>query len=196
MFGKENEQYYPDPYSMPPTHQRITQSSESDMEYAEQIRNEKIANVISQINPETLLDEIEHRIKGERKKDGSWVRIATVEVNPVFVKNTISYLSAILDQNTTLSNLNSMQINKIMNLVIEAVLDDIDTHADEYGLGDNYTERTRIAHMVISPVFFVLCRAESGLEARRIFSALRVNENLNQSPQQKKGLFSSLKFWS
>jgi hypothetical protein len=200
MFGKRNDNEgmmsMQDSYS-PPVFQRVHQSTDSDMEYAEQIRNEKIANVIGQINPDILLDEIEHRIKGERKKNGEWVKIIKdAPDNSILSESTISYLSSIINQSTTMGNLSSMQINSIMGLVIEYVLDDIDNYAIKYGLHDNYTERTRIAHIVIIPVFMVLTRAENGMEAKRIFASLKVNENLNQAPQQKKGLLSSLKFWN
>jgi len=54
-------------------------------------------------------------------------------------------------------------------------------------------EMTRIANIICMSTFAVLKRAQNGMEARRIFGALKVNESL--SPQtQKKGFMDFLKF--
>ena len=205
MFGKEKRpgdviyDYAPDPYAMQPPMPMMPMSG-TDMETAEQMREERIANVIAQINPATLIEDMEHRLKGERKdfSKGGWVKINkdSVEVSPELLADTIGYCSSLLEQNTSLTNLSSAQINNIIRTIIKYVVDKLDEKADAYGFGEDYTERTRIAHIIVAPIFFVLCRAENGMEARRIFSALKVNETLNAMQPQKKSFLDNLKFWN
>ena len=82
-----------------------------------------------------------------------------------------------------------------MKLVIEWVVDDLDSHAVEYKLESNYTERTRIGHILLNSCFMALKRAMNGQESRRIFNALSVTENFSSAPQKKSGFIEALKFW-
>ena len=100
------------------------------------IQEERIRNILSQINPDNQLFEIEMRIKGYRKdmNSNAWVKIdvAMKEPSPLLVGRYISYLSSLLNQNTSISNLSENQINKLMKLVIEYIVDDLDSNAEEY----------------------------------------------------------------
>lgn len=169
-----------------------------DEVYATALQEQRVTNIISQISPEHQLIEIEMRIKGYRKdhRKNRWVKIDENAPEPhhLLVSRFMAYLSSILNQNTTLSNLSDLQINRIMKLVIEYIVDDIDTNATTYGIASDYTERTRIGHIILNSVFFVLSRALNGQEARRMWKTLSLTESLDQ-PQQKKGLLDSLKVW-
>jgi len=164
--------------------------------YASELQ-ERIKNLIAQISPDNQLIEIQWRIKGYIKnpETDTWEKIDEKgeEISPVLVSRFISYLSSILNQNTTLSNLSSMEINKIMRLIIEWVVDDLDSHAEDYNLKEDYTERTRIGHILLNNTFLVMKRAQNGMESRRIFNALNVSENLTSTPQQKRGIWEGLK---
>ena len=59
----------------------------------------------------------------------------------------------------------------------------------------DYNEMNRIGIIICGATFAVLKRAQGGMEARRIFSALRMNENLSAQPQ-KRGWSDFLKFWN
>lgn len=171
-----------------------------DEMYANMIQEERIKNVISQISPDNQLYEIEMRIKGYRKNiyTGGWEKISesTPEPSPLLVQRFVSYLSSLLNQNTSLSNFSELQVNKIMKLVIEYIVDDLNSNAEEYGLISSYTERTRIGHIILNSVFSVLNRALNGAEARRMWGTLSLTESsaMNQQ-QQKAGFLDALKFW-
>lgn len=170
----------------------------SDEIYANMLQDDRVRNVIAQTSPDNQLIDIEWRIKGYKKNafTGQWEKIDKniPEPHPLLVGRYISFLSSLLSDNSRFTNLSSMEINKIMKLSIEYLTDDLDSHAEEYGLMSNYTERSRIGLMILNHTFFVLKRAENGMEARRVWNSLSVVENLNNMPQ-KKGLFDSLKFW-
>jgi len=138
------------------------------------------------------------RIKGYRKDmmTQAWVKIDenSPEPNPLLVSRFISYLSSLLNQNTSISNLSENQINKLMALVIEYIVDDLDTNAETYGMISDFTERTRIGQIILNSVFMVLNRALNGQEAKRMWGTLNVTESM--LPDQKRGGFlEALKFW-
>ncbi len=170
----------------------------SDELYAAQIQEDRIKNLIYQISPDHQLLELQWRIKGYIKNPatGLWSKLNkdSPEPSPLLVSRYISYLSGILNQNTTLSNLSSGEINNIMKLIIEWLVDDLDANSEIYDLGKDYSERTRIGSLLLNTTFMVLKRAQNGMESRRIFKALSVTENLSAMPQQG-GLKEALKFW-
>ena len=167
--------------------------------YANAIQEEKVRNVISQLDPDNQLQEIEMRIRGYKKNrfTGGWDKIDETIPEPpkLLVARFISYLGSIMNQNTTQGNLSENQVNKIMNIVIEYVVDELDCNEDLYNLKDNYTEKTRIGDIIINSIFFVLTRALNGQEARRMWGSLNLNESYSQNQQQKSKFLEALKFW-
>lgn len=106
--------------------------------YADSMREEKIKNVIAQLNPELLLEEIEHRIRGEKRNyyTDQWEPISKEGrvISEELVQNYVSFLNAYLTQNNSLSNFSADEINNIMAVVIDYVKDDLSDNAVRYGL--------------------------------------------------------------
>lgn len=193
-------QYYDDGYiSSTQGYQQQVPVSQDEM-YATMLQEERVKNIIAQISPDNQLYEIEMRIKGYRKdtRSGDWIKINpdAPEPNPLLVSRFISYLSSLLNQNTSLSNLSENQVNKLMKLVIEYIVDDLDANAEEYKIKSSYTERTRIGHIILNSVFMVLNRALNGQEARRMWGTLSVTESaIDQQARRGGGFLDALKFW-
>lgn len=166
--------------------------------YAETAKEEKITNILSQINPDNLLADIEYRIRGYKKNTltGAWTKISpkSQEISEELVANFMSFLGSVLNQNTSMSNFSAGEINTIMDHIIEYIADDLTVNDNKYRIVGNYQEMSRIGNVISMTVFSVLKRAQNGMEARRIFSALKISETLTQAPQQK-GLIDALKFW-
>ncbi len=174
------------------------QEGDPNAQYADILREERVTNVISQIDPANLLDEIEHRLRGEKfnKVNQEWESIGgkKIAIHEGLISRLISFLGAVLTQNTTLSNYSVNEINNRMDLIIEYIRDDLTDNDVEYGLEGKYTEMTRIGLIICETVSSVFRRALNGMESRRIFNALRVTETLTQGPQ--KGTFKdALMFW-
>jgi hypothetical protein len=177
--------------------------------YADYMREDKINNIIQQLNPDNLIEDIEHRIRGEKKNSYSkeWEAInpnSKKRISELLVENYISFLSSILNQNTSMSNFSSGEINNLMFMIVEHIRDDLSDNAEEYGFvkTDHYgnyitdfNEMTRIGMIICGSTFSVLKRALNGMEAKRIFAGLKVSENLNPM-EKKKGALDFLKFWS
>lgn len=168
----------------------------SDEVYATMMQEERVKNILSQTSPDNQLTDIEWRIKGYKKNPFSqmWEKIdpKSPETHPLLVGRYIAFLSSLLSDNTRFTNLSGNEINKLMKIVIEWLVDDIDTNAEEYGLKGNYTERTRIGYIILNNTFLVLKRSENGMESRRVWGSINMTESMNMQPQ-KKGMLDALR---
>jgi hypothetical protein len=180
-----------------PTQQYQTVPVSSDELYANAIQEEKVKNIVAQLDPENQLKDIEMRIRGYKKNPltHEWEKIDPDSPEPprLLISRFISYLSSIMNQNTTQGNLSDMQINGLMRLAINYVADELDSNAGLYNLENNYTERTRIGHIMLNSMFFTLNRALNGQEAKRMWKAMSLSENLNQPEKNK--MAEALRFW-
>lgn len=222
--------------------ERTRQEQDPNSMYADYMREEKVANVIQQLNPDNLLEDIEHRIRGEKKNKFSseWEKInvkSNKEISELLIENYVSFLGSLLNQNTSLSNFSNTEINNLMSMIVEHIRDDLADNAENYGfikknvmivrrkamilktivLSDgsirkiidssrdidvevitnetvDFNEMNRIGMIICGTTFAVFKRALNGMEARRVFGALKVTEALSPSGQ-KKGFIDNLKFW-
>lgn len=112
------------------------QGQDPNSVYADYMREEKARNIIEQINPDYLLEDIENRIRGRLKdrftkewKDG----VDRLKISERLISNYVSFLGALLNQNTSLSNFSTKEINNIMEMVIDYTRDDLSDNSDSYG---------------------------------------------------------------
>lgn len=165
--------------------------------YADTMREEKVRNVIEQINPSNLLDDIEHRLRGEKfnSVNEEWEPINKNGngLNDELISKLISFLGSVLNQNTTLSNYSINEVNNRMALVIEYIRDDLTDNDEKYGIAGDYTEMSRIGMIICETVSSVFRRALNGMESKRVFNALRVTESLTSAKQA--GIKDAFTFW-
>lgn len=189
------EDYYEDSYP----EQQYQDSPNTVM--AEAMREERVTNVLSQINPDIILEEIEHRIKGERKnrftKQWEQAYKNKVPISDELIANFMSYLGGFLTQNTSMSNFSEREVNNIMENVIEYIGSDFYVNAGRYGMEGQYTEMSKIGNIICMSVFSVLKRAVMGTESKRIFGALKMSESMSPQSNQslKDKLMETVKFW-
>ncbi len=187
-----------------PSEQRIAndiarQQMENDPNsiYADTLREDKISNFIQQINPDNLLVDIEHRIRGEKKNPYTqqWEPISEGQkpISEALIVNFISFLGSILNQNTSLSHFTALEINNIMEVVIEYIRDDLTDNDETYDIVGNYMEMTRIGNILCISIFATLKQALNGNLVRRIFSSLKVNASLTE--EKKHGIKEAIQFW-
>ena len=132
--------------------------------YANAMQEDKVRNIISQLDPDNQLQEIEMRIKGYKKNvfSGNWEKIddSVPEPPKQLISRFISYLGGIMNQNTTQGNLSENQVNLIMKNVIEYVTDELDTHIEEYGF-----ERVIVIEKeIVVPVKKVVKKKDGSIE--------------------------------
>ena len=183
----------------PQDYQTVYQSTpvKSDEIYANMMQEDRVRNVLSQTSPDNQLADIEWRIRGYKKNylTGQWERMnMTYTINDTLVSRYIAMLSSLLQDGTRFTNLSSNEINKIMKIMIEWLIDDLNQNADLYGIGGDYSERTRIGLIMFNNTFIVLKRAQNGMEGGKIWKSLNMTEDINPVPQ-KKGFLDAIKFW-
>ncbi len=165
--------------------------------YADTLRKEGTANLLDQLNPDNLLVDIEHRIRGEKKDpySGQWVPISKVQtpISEELVSNFISFLGAILNQNTSMSNFSADEINNMMEMIVTYVGIDLDVNDAKYGIEDNYPEMWRIAHIISISCFATFKQAMNGMLSKRIFGSLKVDAHLTDT--NKSTMKDALTFW-
>jgi hypothetical protein len=159
---------------------------------------QQLSNIVSQINPETLLTDMEWRIRGYKKNYSTqqWEPIVKGQkpVSDLLVKNVISYTSPLLTNNVTLSNYTDDEINRLMKLIITHLIQDMKQNAKNYGLENDYAERNRIMQIVCTSAFSSLKRGLKGNESSKFWKSLTLSGDTgNDMPQQKKSWRDYLK---
>jgi len=165
--------------------------------YADGLREEKAANILAQLDPENLLTDIEHRIRGEIKNrfSGEWQRVVSShQVSEQLVSNFMSFLGSIINQNTVMSNYSQGEVNAMLENIIEFIKQDFVINKEVYGLKDNYSEYNRIGFIILNTCSAVFKRSLNGSESRRIFKMLKVNESVGGNKSGSK-FTDNFKFW-
>lgn len=164
--------------------------------YADTMREEKTSNLLNQINPDNLLTDIEHRIRGEKKDPYTHEWVKNEHAKPVsekLISNFVSFLGAILNQNTAMSNFSVDEINNMMQMIIKFVSIDLTLNDKEYGIEEDYSEMWRISNIICITCFATFKQAMNGSLSRRVFGSLKVAANLNDN--QTGGIKDALMFW-
>lgn len=185
-----------DEYSIMMEQQKQQTQNDPNALYADYMREEKVANVISQLDPSNLIGDIEHSIRGDKKDPITKIwetNPRQKKVSEELINDFVSFLRSMLTQNTTMSNYSIQEINNRMEMIIEWIRDNLTDNDIKYKIVGDYNEMSRIGIIICEAVSSAFKRALNGMESRRIFSSLRVNESLTQ--HEKKGLGDALKFW-
>ena len=176
----------------------------------------EINNIVGQINPQTIIDNLDHALKGEQfsKEQAAWVMNASGKslVNDSCRGAVISYLDGILNNNTTMGNIDEKRLGLLMESVIETITKMFVVNLEEFGFvppGRKYSKyiyenkgtpdtakMTLVSNMIYKVCFLVFSRALRGQESIRIFKSLSMNDSMGygMQEQQKKGGWTSKLF--
>ena len=185
------------------------------MPYAGAIE-QQINNIVGQIDPQTIIDNLDHALKGEQwnKEEGAWVMNASGKhlVNDACRGSVISYLNGILNNNTTMANLQEKSFSYLMESVIETITKLFVVNLEEFGFvppGPKYSlhifenkgtpdtaTMTMVSNMVYKVCFLVFSRALKGQESIRIFKSLSLSDSMGygsmMQEQKKQGWIGRL----
>ena len=164
--------------------------------HADSMREERATNLLDQLNPDHLLVDIEHRIRGEKKDEYTqqWVPISKnfiKEINEELISNFMSFLGAVLNQNVSMSNFSEKEINNLMKIIINYISNDLTVNDSKYGLKGDYTEMTRIGNIICINCFATFKQAMHGTLSRRIFGSLKLDASLTKNENK----MENLAFW-
>jgi len=169
-----------------------------------------IRNIVAQIDPKTIIDNLNHALNGEYfdKERSEWIKNASGKplVNDCCRGFVISYLDGILTNNTTMANLDEKRLGFLMESVIDTITKNFTTRLEEFGFvppSRTYAQgiyenkgtpdtamMTMVSNMVYKVCFLVFTRALRGQESIRIFKSLSMVDSMGysgQQQQQKKG---------
>ena len=171
-----------------------------------------ISNVVSQIDPSTIINNLDHALAGEffNDKTNSWEinKSGKSLVNAACRGAIVSYVTGILNNNSTLSIISQVQLGFIMEGVVESITRMFVSNLEQYGFvppGMGYengvymnrgtpdsARMTMVSNMIYSTLFLTLSRALNGMESRKIFSSLSLNDSMNFGQPQTSGVFGRM----
>ena len=182
------------PIMQPEQQAQQPQATTSNL-YNHLIQEERVHNFISQTSPTQSLKAIDNILKGfvydEEKKD--WIRVADGIPNKIRL-DFLQFITPDLSEDVRMTNLETKQINGVMESTIEWVVDYLDIIADEESIldekGNKYDlseeQMTKIAWILIKAVFFTLTRSHSGVERSKMFGALSLSGGVDPLPRAQK----------
>ena len=177
----------------------------------------EITNIVGQIDPNTIIDNLDHALKGEQwnKEEGKWIPNASNKplTNDACRGAIVSYLDGILNNNTTMGNVDVKKLSHIMEAIIQSIKRMFVVNLEEFGFvpqGERYEEgiyynrgtpdsarMTMVANMIYGVCYMVLSRALHGTESKRVFKSLSMTDTMGYGggmgmPQQKKSFLGKL----
>jgi len=164
-----------------------------------------ISNIVGQIDPATIVDNLNHSLKGEYydKELGLWVMNPSNSplVNDECRGFVISYVTGIMNNNSTMAIISETQLGFLMESVIEDIGKEFVCNLERFGFvpnGPGYKNKcyenkgtpdsarmSSVSNMVIRAVFSCYTRSINGMESKKIFSSLSMTDGLNYSPPQQ-----------
>ena len=174
---------------------------------------EEITNIVGQIDPQRILDNLNHALKGEyySKEHGAWIKIGEPLINNIGRGWIISYFTSLMNNASTMGILSENQFSSLMDGIIKIVTREFRCNLEKFGFvpssnseegeyqnkGTPNTSRMEsIAEMIYQRAFIIYSRSLKGSESKLIFRSLRMADPMNygeqQMPQQKKGWVSRM----
>ncbi len=166
-----------------------------------------ISNIVGQIDPTTIVDNLDHSLKGEHynKEKGEWVMNPSGQplVNDACRGFITSYMTAVLNNNTTMGIITQQQLGLLMESVIQNIGREFVCNLEEFGFvpkGNGYKVKCyenkgtpnsarmdSIADLIYRTCFLCYTRSLNGMESKKIFRSLHMTDGLNFQPPQEQG---------
>jgi len=172
---------------------------------------EEIKNIVGQIDPAHILDNLNHALKGEyyNKEEGGWEKVGDELVNNACRGWIVSYFTTLMNNASTMGIVSEKQFGFLMEGVIRVITREFRCNLEKFGFvppGCGYKSRDyenkgtpdtsrmdSISEMIYSRAFIIYSRSLLGSENKRIFKSLSMSDAMGyQEPQQKKGWMSRL----
>ena len=185
------EQYYEEP-----------RQSAYPMNYTSE---EEIKNIVGQIDPAHILDNLNHALKGEyfNKEQGVWEKVGDELVNTACRGWIVSYFTSIMNNASTMGIISEKQFSFLMEGIINTIAREFRCNLEKFGFvakGSSYDEgdfqnkgtpdtsrMTSINEMILQRAFIVYSRSIAGSENKRVFKSLTMADQggYGQLPEKK-----------
>lgn len=161
-----------------------------------------ISNIVGQIDPANIVDNLNHSLKGEfyDKEVGKWLMnpANTPLVNDECRGFVISYITGVLNNNSTMAIITPQQLGYLMESVIEDIGKEFVCNLEKFGFvprGLGYNKKcyenkgtpdsarmSSVSNMIIRAVFTCYTRSINGMESKKMWSSLSMTDGLNYGP--------------
>jgi len=166
-----------------------------------------VSNVLDQIDPQSIIDNFNHALKGEyfNKEKGVWefAGDGTPLVNDSCRSWIISYLTAIMNKSSTLGTIDKLQFSSLMDGIIRNVTREFVSNLEKFGfvpkgpdyLNSNYYNRgipdssrmDTVAEAIYQRAFMIYSRSVNGMDSRKIFGSLSMHDPMMFGGSQQGG---------
>lgn len=166
-----------------------------------------ISNIVGQIDPTTIVDNLNHALKGEmyNKEKGLWVMnpSGVPLVNDACRGFITSYMTAVLNNNTTMGIITQQQLSFLMESVIQNIGREFVSNLERFGFvppGPGYKNKCymnqgspdssrmdSVADIIYRTCLLCYTRSLNGMESKKIFSSLNMSDSLNYNQHQEQG---------
>jgi len=163
---------------------------------------EEIKNIVGQIDPAHILDNLNHSLKGEyyHKESGSWIKIGEPLVNDVCRGWIISYFNSIMNNASTMGIISEIQLSHLMDGIIHTVTKTFRCNLERFGFippgkyypyefenkgSPNTSRMDDVTEMIYRAALLVLSRSLKGTESARIFKSLNMRDTLMFGQQEQ-----------
>jgi len=168
------------------------------------ISEEEIRNIVGQIDPKHILDNLNHALRGEyfNKEEGIWEKVGEELVNDACRGWIVSYFSSILNNASTMGIISEKQFSYLMEGIINTVVREFRCNLEKFGFveeGLGYSEKryenkgtaetsrmSSISEMIFQRAFIVYSRSVAGSENKRIFKSLTFSDTGGYQQEEKK----------
>ena len=176
---------------------------------------EEIKNIVGQIDPKHILDNLNHSLKGEyfNKEEGVWEKVGEELVNDACRGWIVTFFSTVLNNASTMGIISETQFSYLMEGIIDVVTREFRCNLEKFGFvppGSGYssgryenkgtpsTSRMKaVSEMIFQRAFIVYSRSIRGSENKRVFKSLSFTDtggygDYQQQPVRRKGWISRL----
>ncbi len=167
--------------------------------------DEEINNIVGQIDPKRILDDLNHSLKGEYydKGKGIWTQVGDPLINDKGRGWIISFFTSVMNNASTMGIIDEKQFSYLMEGIIKTVTREFRCNLGKFGFinsesGTPDTSRMNtVAEMIYQRAMIIYSRSLKGSESKRIFQSLKMADNMDygggmENPQQKKNFISRL----
>lgn len=158
-------------------------------------RSDAIANIIAQVNPALIIEELIHSLRGEvfNETKNTWEKVYPALMNQKGIQRFSNLVRSFINSNTTLSNLEEKDIIKQTWFFGRTVINLITIRYKDFEIDRG--DFDLIKSMVINMAYFALRRACDEGERGFIQPIIRTTENvqIQQQPQGKGSFWDRFK---
>lgn len=174
---------------------RDYQESQYPQNYSESFQSPMDAgsSILNITNPEAIIYKLRLNLMNIEEVDGELVQKGTPKMTPEGIREIISIVESILNQNTIMSKLNDRYINNAMFYLSDRLIRRLMVKGREFGVNDP-TSKSNIVMICCNYVYACLRRADEEGE-RRFIKGSQHEIRTTASGDTKGGGIASLLSW-